>query len=212
MAQVPTGTLFDIASAYSAPIAVTAVTNATQAVVTTGAAHTYTNGDFVEINNGWFINRVFRILAASASVLTLEGMDTTSATLYPASGAPGTIRRVSTWTRITTPMQPQVQGGDPNTVNYRYTDNVQTFTITDGFQPVTETLGIDADSNTTAGYLALRTLTASGAMSALRKTLRTGSLIVTPCTVALNESVLFQEGQINMVRCTFNAGGAVTRY
>jgi hypothetical protein len=212
MAQVPTGTLFDIASAFTAPIAITGATNATQCVVTTASAHTYTNGDIVEVNNGWFINRLFRILAASASVLTLEGMDTTSATLYPASGAAGTIRRASTWTRITTPMQPQVTGGDPNTVNYRYTDNPQTFTITDGFQPVTETLALDADSNTSAGYLALRALTASGAVSALRKTLRTGSLILTPCTVALNESVMFQEGQINMVRCTFNAAGAVTRY
>lgn len=212
MAQVPTGTLFDIASAYTAPIAVTAVSNATQAVVTTAAAHTYSNGDFVEINNGWFVNRVFRILSAAGSSLTLEGMDTTSATLYPSASAAGTIRRVSTWTRITTPMQPQVSGGDPNTVNFRYTDNQQTFTITDGFQPVTETLSMDADSNTTAGYLALRALTASGAVSALRKTLRTGSVIVTPCTVALNESVLFQEGAINMVRCTFNAAGAITRY
>lgn len=212
MAQVPTGTLFDIASAYSTTLNITGITNATQAVVTTSAAHTYTNGDFVEVNNGWFINRVFCILAASASVLTLERMDTTSTTLYPAAGAVGTIRRVTTWTRITTPMQPQVQGGDPNTVNYRYTDNPQTFTITDGFAPVTETLSIDADSNTSAGYLALRALTASGAVSALRKTLRTGSLILTPCTVALNESVMFQEGQINMVRCTFNGAGAVTRY
>lgn len=212
MAQVPSGTLFDIASAYTNAINVTAVTNATEAVVTTASAHTYTNGDFVEINNGWFTNRVFRIKAASASVLTLEGMDTTSTTLYPSSSAAGTIRKVNTWTRITTPMQPQVSGGDANVVNYRYTDQLQTFSITDGFSPVVETLGIDADSAASAGYLALRALTASGAVSALRKTLRSGGIIVTPCTVALNESVILQDGQINMVRCTFNGAGAITRY
>lgn len=212
MAQVPTGTLFDIASAYTAPIAVTAVSNAAAAVVTTGAAHTYANGDFVEINNGWFTNRVFRILAASGSTLTLEGMDTTSTTLYPASGAAGTIRRATTFTRITSPMQPQTSGGDPNTVNYRFTDQVQTFTITDGFAPVVETLGIDADAIASQGYLALRALTASGAVSCLRKTLRSGGLILTPCTVALNESVMLQDGQVNMVRCTFNGAGAITRY
>lgn len=212
MPTVPSGTLFAIASAYSAVINITAVTNATEAVVTTASAHTYQNGDIVEVNTGWFTNRLARIKAASASVLTLEGFDTTSTTLYPTGSAAGTIRRVVTWTPVTTAMSPQVSGGDANVINYRYTDSLQTFSITDGFSPVVETLGIDADSVASAGYLALRTLTASGAMSALRKTLRGGGIVLTPCTVALNESVILQDGQINMVRATFNGAGAVTRY
>ena len=49
MAQVPTGTTFFIASAFGSAINTTAVTNASEAVVTTASAHSFSNGDIVEV-------------------------------------------------------------------------------------------------------------------------------------------------------------------
>ena len=95
MAQVPTGTTFFIASAFGSAINTTAVSNSApggEAVVTTAGAHSYSNGDIVEITSGWgrLNKRAFRIKAASGSTLTLEGMDTTNTTYFPAGS--GVVR------------------------------------------------------------------------------------------------------------------------
>ena len=66
MAQVPTGTTFHIASAFGTAKATTAVTNATEAVVTS-AAHGLANGDVVEVSSGWgrLHKRVFEVKAVA---------------------------------------------------------------------------------------------------------------------------------------------------
>jgi hypothetical protein len=41
---------------------------------------------------------------------------------------------------------------------------------------------------------------------------RSGSIILQPCTVALNEAVKLTDGQINQVSCAFNGNNRLTRY
>lgn len=88
-------------SAIGTGIAISGVTKASPAVVTTGSAHSYSNGDFVYItsNGMWQINgRVFRITAASGSTLTLEGQD---ATLFDTFTS-GYVYKLTYGTSITT--------------------------------------------------------------------------------------------------------------
>jgi hypothetical protein len=73
-------------------------------------------------------------------------------------------------------------------------------------------LELDADSIGTAGYTALRTLTDVQSDTSLRINTRNGAVIYVPCTVALNEAVQFQDGQINRVVCAVNANGRLVRY
>ena len=98
MAQVPTGTTFFIASAFGSAINTTAVTNASEAVVTTASAHSFSNGDIVEVTSGWgrLNKRAFRIKAASGSTLTLDGTVAT-----PVVGLGDGIRNISTMLNIT---------------------------------------------------------------------------------------------------------------
>ena len=46
----------------------------------------------------------------------------------------------------------------------------------------------------------------------LKMVTRSGSLIFQPCTVALNEAVRLQDGQINRVNVAFNGSNRLTRY
>lgn len=214
MAQVPTGTTFFIASAFSSSISTTAVTNASEAVVTTASAHGYANGDIVEVTSGWgrLNKRAFRIKSASASVLTLEGMDTTSTTYFPAGSGVGSIRKVSTFTQISNVLSSSSQGGDPKTVSYKYIESDVDFSLNDGFNATSYTLELDADSIGTAGYTSLKSLTDVQTDTILRMVTRNGALIFQPCTVALNEAVQLQDGQINRVRAQFNGNNRLVRY
>ena len=213
MAQVPTGTTFFIASAYAASKTVTVVTNASEAVVTS-AAHGYSNGDIVEITSGWGrLNlRNFRIKSVATDSFVLEGADTTSTTLFPAGSGIGSVRKVSTFTQITGVMNPQSSGGDPKTVTYKFVESDVEYSINDGFSATNYTMELDADSIGGAGYTALKALTDVQTYTCLKMVTRSGSLIFQPCTVALNEAVRLQDGQINRVNVSFNGSNRLTRY
>jgi hypothetical protein len=214
MAQVPTGTTFFVASAYGASINTTAVSNATEAVVTTASAHSYTNGDVVEVTSGWgrLNKRVFRIKAASGSTLTLESADTSSTTYFPAGSGVGSVRKITTFTQVVQVLAINSSGGDPKNVTYKYMESDVEFNINDGFASQQMTLDLDADSIGTAGYTAVKSLTEVQTDSCLRINTRNGALIYQPATFALNEAVQFQDGQVNRVRLAVNSNGRLVRY
>lgn len=213
MAQVPTGTTFFVASAIATLLATTVVTNATEAVVTS-TGHGYANGDIVEITSGWgrLNKRIWRIKSAAASTFVLEGADTTNTTFFPAGVGIGFVRKITTFTQLTSVMNPSSSGGEPKTVNYKFIESDVEFSINDGFTATSYTLELDADAIGGAGYTALKTLTDVQTDTVLQMISRNGARIFIPCTVALNESVRLQDGQINRVNASFNGNNRLTRY
>jgi hypothetical protein len=213
MAQVPTGTTFFVASAIASLQATTIVTNATEAVVTC-TGHGYANSDIVEITSGWgrLNKRIFRIKSVAANTFVLEGADTTNTTFFPAGTGIGFVRKITTFTQITSVMNPQSNGGDPKTVNYKFVESDVEFSINDGFSATNYTLELDADAIGGAGYNALKTLTDVQTDTVMQMVSRNGARIFVPCTVALNESVRLQDGQINRVSVAFNGNNRLTRY
>jgi hypothetical protein len=213
MAQVPTGTTFFVATAFSAPVAVTGISNAAEAVVT-ATAHGFANGDIVEMTSGWGrINlRAFRIKSVAANTFVLENIDTTNTTFFPTGSGAGSVRKVSIFTQITQVMNPSSSGGDPKQVTYKYLESDVEYNINDGFTATSYTMDLDADCISTPGYAALRTLTDVQTNTILRMVLRNSSQVLVPCTVALNDAVLVQEGQINKIKSSFNGNNKATRY
>lgn len=213
MAQVPSGTSFFIASAYAAAKTTTSVTNAAEAVVTS-AAHGYSNGDILEVTSGWgrLNKRVFRIKSITTDTFTLEGADTTNTSFFPPGSGVGSVRKVNTFTQIAQVLGVNASGGDPRNVNYRYMESDVEYSINDGFSAQQLSLQLDADSIGTAGYTALKSLTDVQTDTCLRINSKNGALIFIPCTVALNETVQLQDGQVNRVTAAFNGIGRPVRY
>lgn len=213
MAQVPTGTTFHIASAYAAAKTTTIVTNAAEAVVTC-TAHGYSTGDVVEISSGWgrLHRRVFEITNLTTDTFKLNLADTSNTNFFPAGLGVGTVRKVTTFTQIVQVLSATSNGGDPKTVNYNYIESDVDYSINNGFNATGYTLQVDADSVGTAGYTAMKTLTDVQTDTCLKMISRNGSRLFQPCTVALNESVQLQDGQINRVTATFNGNNRLTRY
>lgn len=112
-----TGTQVAIASTYGTSSSVTAITNAANAVATVAAGHGVVVGDFVELTSGWDLanGRIFRVSVVATNDITLEGLNSTSTTSYPAGTGTGSLRRITAWTSITQiTSQIQVSGGDQN--------------------------------------------------------------------------------------------------
>lgn len=212
MANVPTGTLFSIATAFGSAITVTAVTNANPAVAT-ATAHGLANGDIVEFTSGWgrANKRVFRVANKTDNTFELEGLDTSSTSFFPAGTGTGTVREVTSWQQLSKVMNPQSSGGDPKTVVYKWVESDVEYSINDGFTATSMTMEFD-DDDTTAGYSAMRTLTDSGGDTVLKILMRSGSVTYLPCRLALNDVPQLQDGQINRIRAQFNGNNRHTRY
>lgn len=213
MAQVPTGSTFYIATTFAVAQTTTAVSNAAEAVVTLNA-HGYNNGDVVEITSGWgrLNQRIFKIKSVAANTFVLELADTSNLNFFAAGMGVGSVRKVNTFVQITTVMNPQASGGEPKNVTYKFIESDVEFSINDGFSATNYSLELDADSMSSAGYAALKSLTDVQTNTVLKIVTRSGSIQFIPCTVALNESVKFQDGQINRVSCAFNGTNKLTRY
>lgn len=213
MSQVPTGSTFFVASTIASAKTVSSVTNATEAVVTS-TAHGYSNGDVVIMFSGWgrLNKRAFRIKSVTTDTFVLEGCDTSSTTFFSAGSGIGTVQKISTWTQVTTVMNPKTNGGDPKKVTYKFIESDVEYSINDGFAATDYEIELDADSIGGAGYTALKSLTDLQTDTVLRIITKSGSFNLIPCTVALNESVQMQEGQINRVKAVFNGNNRAVRY
>jgi hypothetical protein len=109
-------------------------------------------------------------------------------------------------------MNPSSTGGEPKTVNYKFIESDVEYSINDGFTATSYTVELDADTIGSAGYTALRNLTEVQTDTVLRVVTRSGSVLLVPCTVALNESLRMQDGQINRVTASFNGNNRAVRY
>lgn len=213
MANVPTGTTFFIATAFATAIPVTAATNAAETQLT-AAAHGLANGDLVVTSLGWgrVDQRLARVKSVATNTFVLEGMDTSSTTYFPNGTTTGSVKKVTTWQQITQVLAASGSGGDPKNTEYKYIESDQAFSINDGFSATTYQLTVDADAIGTAGYTAMRSLTDTQTISVLQMVMRSGSKVFYPGTVALNENVQLQDGQVNRVVGAFNCQGRITRY
>ena len=213
MASVPTGTILSLATVFATAKPVTAISNAAEASVS-ATAHGFAVGDFVEITSGWgrLNKRAFRVKTSATDTFVLEGADTSSTELFPAGSSAGSVRKVSTWQQISKVMNPSNSGGEAKSITYKYLESDVEFSKNDGFSAVQETFDIDADEIGQAGYTALKTLTDVQSDTILKKTLKSGSIILTPCTVAMNENVKMQDGQINTCSVAISANNRITRY
>jgi hypothetical protein len=213
MASVPTGTVFSLATAFAAAKTVTSISNAAEAVVSC-TAHGYSVGDILQLYSGWgrLNRRGVRVKSVLTDSFVAEGINTTNTEFFPSGSGGGTVRKVTTFTQINKILNPSASGGDPKNVPVKFLESDVEETINDGFTAISESFEIDADEFGGASYEALRTLSEVQTDTVMKKTLRSGSIILTPCRVALNENIKMTDGQIITNSVSVNGNGRLTRY
>jgi hypothetical protein len=124
--KLPNGGTFQHAATYAAALAFTAITNASEAVTTVVGA-TLSAGDIVLLSSGWskLDNKVVRVKAATATAITLEGIDTTDTQIFPAGGGAGSMKKVLTWVQIPQVTDLAFSGGEQNYLDVVFLENDQ---------------------------------------------------------------------------------------
>lgn len=202
-----------VATAFAAAKTVSAISNAAEASVSC-TAHGYSVGDILQLYSGWgrLNRRAVRVKSATTDAFVAELIDTTNTEFFPTGSGGGTVRKVTTFTQIPKYLNPTQSGGDPKNVTVRFMDEDVDTNLNDGFNAVTESFEIDADQFGTSSYNALRTLSDVQTDTILKKTLKSGAVIFTPCTVSLNENPKLSSGSIMTNVVSINGNGRITRY
>lgn len=102
-----------IASTFGATKTMSAVSNASEAVATLEASHGVIVNDIIEVTSGWtrLDGRVVRAGAVATNDVTLEDVDTSSTSNYPAAEGAGTIREITAWTSLSQVRRDITSGG-----------------------------------------------------------------------------------------------------
>lgn len=213
MATLPSGTLMSVATTIAAAKTVTAISNAAEASVSC-TAHGYSVGDIIQLYSGWgrLNRRAVKVKSVTTDAFVADSIDTTNTEFFPSGSGGGTCRKLTTFTQISKYLNPTQSGGDPKPVTVKFMDEDTETTLNDGFSAVTESFEIDADQFGTAQYSALRTLSEVQTDTVLKKTLKSGAVIFTPCTIALNENVKLADGSIMTNMVSISGNGRITRY
>lgn len=176
--KLPNGAILSLASTFGTAAAVTAITAASPAVATAGSGHGITAGDVAVLACGWdaLNGQVIKASAADSTTVTLQGVDTTDATRFPAGGGVGTLTEITGWAPIPTVIDFATNGGDQQYVDVQplASDVIQQLPT------VRTALSLSlrvADEPGAAWYVAMRKASDTRAVTPIRLALRDGSVI-----------------------------------
>lgn len=209
--QIPNGAIFAISSGYGAPVTITALSNAANAVAT--ATNTFAVGDFIEVTSGWsrLTNKVMRISVASGTNFTMEGIDTTSTSIYPAGGGTGTARKVTGYTQVAQVLTTATSGGEQQFLTYQFLESDAQKQLPTFKTPQTLTLSI-ADDATQPGFIAMGVANDDRAQRAIKVTLPSGGILSYNGYVSLNRTPSLTVNELMACQGTISLLAEAVRY
>ena len=209
--SLPNGVLLALGTTLGSPITVTALSNASAAVAT-AASHGLSDGDIIIVNSGWsrLNERVVRVDNASTT-FELEGIDTTSTSLYPAGSGTGSVTEVQTWTQIAQVLDLSTTGGEMQFATYSFLE--QDFESQIPTQSSAQTLTMTvADDPSLAGYIALKAAAETREATPLRLTMPNGAILLYNGYVSFNETPSMTKNEVMGVTATFSLVSKPVRY
>lgn len=211
---LPNGAKLALATTIGAAKVVSAITNANPAVATS-TAHGLTAGKIIVFNTpGWprLDSSVRRVVAPIlADTFSIEGLDTTSTTLFPAAAGAGSVQEITAWTQIPKIASFSTDGGDPKTTSVGYLDYEKDINYITGENPtdLSFTISYAPDG---AAFAALKAASDSGTIQIVRLTMKDGSMLFYSGQLHFNPKPVTTRDQemVNTVRLALQ--GEFTRY
>lgn len=211
--SLPNGALIAIASGYAVSVPMSALSNADPGVATLAASHGVLAGDIIEVTSGWgrLTDKVVRAGTVTTNDVELEGIDTTSTSIYPAAGGTGSVRKVSGWTQMAQILTSTSDGGEQNFLTYQFLESdsqkrIPTFKSAAGL-----TFSV-ADDPTLAGYILASAANDDRLPRAVRISLPSGAVLLYNAYISLNKTPSLAVNEIMAVQVTMSLLAEPVRY
>ena len=211
--QLPNGATIAIGSSYGATKTLSAFSNANPGVATLEASHGIVVNDIFEVTSGWSRanGNVYRASAIATNDVTVEGLNTSSTTMFPAGSGTGTIREFSASTQITQILETSTSGGEQQFVTYSFLEDDAEHQIPTVKSPITFKFKVGDDA-TLAHYAVLAAADADRAQRAVRVVLPSGSVIYWSAYITLQKTPTLAKNEVTIWEVTMSLINQVTRY
>lgn len=211
--SLPNGAVISIASSYGTSSAMSAITNASEAVATLAAAHGVVENDIIEITSGWskLNGRIVRADSVSTNDVTLEDINTSSTTRYPAGSGTGSVREISAWTQISQVLESTSAGGEQQFTTYQFLEDDTERQIPTNKSAQSLTLSV-ADDPTLAHYSVLVAASDDRLPRAIRIQLPAGGVIYMNGYVTFNKTPTLTINEVMACQVTISLVAEPTRY
>ena len=210
--SLPNGSVVAIASGYGSVKTITGISNANPGVVTS-AAHGFTDGDIIEVTSGWsrLTDKIVRVDDALSGTFELEGIDTSSTSIYPTGGGAGSAREITGWTQLAQITDSTSVGGEQQFLEYQFLESdsskrIPTFKSAAG---VTFTI---ADDPNLPGYILAKQANDDRAQRAVRITLSNGQVLFYNAFVSLSTIPSLTVNELMTVQVTLSLLAEPVRY
>lgn len=215
------GMTASVANTYGTANNTTAVSNAASAVFSQSGGHGLVVGDTVEITSpGWpgISGRLARVSVVATNDITLEGINTTNTTKYPAGGAAsgGSLRKVSAWTTMAQLTELDPSGDEAKYFTYQFLDQLRERNLPVGKTPLVLAF-TKLDDPALADLAVLQAAEESGQPRAFRLVYRGGSGATPPRSlingyVTVGSMSIPQKGGANIRRLAIAVDADPTEY
>lgn len=210
---LPNGSIVSIASGYGVAKTMSAVSNATEAVATLEASHGVIVGDFIEVTSGWsrLNKRVVRASAVATNDVTLDDINTSSTTLYPAGAGTGSVREISGWTQLSQILGSASTGGEQQFATYQLLEADTEVRIPTSKSAAGITFTI-ADDPSLAGYLLAKEANDDRLPRAVKIVLANGAILLYNAYISLSVVPSLTVNEPMSIQVTLSLLSEPTRY
>lgn len=170
----PEGSSIQFSNTLASAKTVTAATNANPAVLTS-TAHGYVTGDEVLFTSGWedATDTVYKVTVIDANSFSLQGLNSTNTSYFPAGSGTGTVQKLSAWAAVPQVLNISTSGGDArfttvsplakrNDINVPTGFNALSMTLTLGHDPSNATYQTMLDISRTLSKVAFKLVLGGG--------------------------------------------------
>jgi hypothetical protein len=208
----PEGSSQQFSQTFASAKTITALTNANPAVATS-TAHGYATNDEILLTSGWedATDSVYKVTVIDANSFSIQGLDTSNTSFFPAGTGTGSAQKMSGWTAIPQVLTISSSGGDARFTDVAPLSKRNAVKIPTGFNATSVTLSLAHDASN-ANYQTMLGISRTLTKVAFKQVISGGATTYGYGYMNVSEMPKLNNNQVNTVDAAITVLGRSISY
>lgn len=208
----PEGSSQQFSQTFASAKTITALTNANPAVATC-TAHGYATNDEILLTSGWedATDSVYKVTVNDANSFSIQGLDTSNTSFFPAGTGTGSAQKLSGWTAIPQVLTISSSGGDARFTDVAPLSKRNAVKIPTGFNATSVTLSLAHDASN-ANYQTMLGISRTLTKVAFKQVISGGATTYGYGYMNVSEMPKLNNNQVNTVDAAITVLGRSISY
>ena len=208
----PEGSSQQFSQTFASAKTITALTNANPAVATS-TAHGYATNDEILLTSGWedATDSVYKVTVIDANSFSIQDLDTSNTSFFPAGTGTGSAQKLSSWTAIPQVLTISSSGGDARFTDVAPLSKRNAVKIPTGFNATSVTMSLAHDASN-ANYQTMLGISRTLTKVAFKQVISGGATTYGYGYMNVSEMPKLNNNQVNTVDAAITVLGRSVSY